>query len=186
MTVIRPSTRDAIIEAAFRLLADKPAASLGDVAEYAGVGRATLHRHFPGRSELMSALARIAMQDLDIAVKEATEEALSYDEGFRLSMQAIVPLANRQWFLAQDGLLEADKEVAAAYQASLEELHNTIELAKAEGFLDPDIPTPWIVQTYNNLIYAAWTVVRSGDATPKQAADLAWRTFCSGLKGNGS
>ena len=185
MTVIRPNTRDAIVEAAFQLFAKKPTASLGDVAEYAGVGRATLHRYFSGRSELMSALAKIAMEDLDLAVKEATQDAASYEEAFRLSLHAIVPLANRQWFLAQDGL-EADEEVAAAYQASLQELYQNIDMAKAEGFLDRDVPTSWIAETYNALIYAAWTVVRSGDATPKQAADFAWRTFCSGLKGNGS
>lgn len=182
MTVVRPNTRDAIIEAAFQLFAEKPTSSLGEVADRAGVGRATLHRYFPGRSELMSALAKIAMEDLDRAVKDATADSESYEEGFRLSLHAIVPLANRQWFLAQEGV-EADEEVAAAYQASHQELLQDLEMAKAEGFIDAAMPTSWIAEVYRNLIYAAWSIVRSGEATPKQAADLAWRTFCAGLKG---
>ena len=57
--------------AAFLVFADDPAASLADVAKRAGVGRATLHRHFPGRPELMRALAKIAMTELDKAIEEA-------------------------------------------------------------------------------------------------------------------
>lgn len=183
MSQIRPTTRDAIIEAAFEVFAENQGASLGDVAQRAGVGRATLHRHFPGRPELMRALAKIAMAELDEAVERATVDASSYEEGFRLSLFAIVPLANRQWFLANEGL-EADPEIAAAYEASLEELRQDVEKAKEEGAFDPSVPNAWIVEAYENLTYAAWSLVRSGEATPKQAADLAWRTLSQGLKGS--
>ena len=92
-----------------------------------------------------------------------------------------MPLANRQWFLAHEGL-EADPEIAAAYTASLEELRRDGDEAKKEGTFDPQVPTAWIVEAYENLTYAAWSLVRSGEATPKQAADLAWRTLSQGLK----
>ena len=156
---------------------------LGDVAQRAGVGRATLHRHFPGRPELMRALAKIAMAELDAAVEQATAEATTYEEGFRLSLLAIVPLANRQWFLANEGL-EADPVIAAAYDAGLEELRHDVEKAKEEGAFDPNVPTAWIVEAYENLTYAAWSLVRSGEATPKQAAELAWQTLSQGMKGS--
>lgn len=182
MQQIRPTTRDAIINAAFEVFSENQAASLGDVAQRAGVGRATLHRHFPGRPELMRALAKIAIAELDEAVEQATAAASSYEEGFRLSLFAIVPLANRQLFLANEGL-EADPEIAAAYDASREELRHDVEEAKKEGAFDPNVPTQWIVEAYENLIYAAWSLVRSGDATPKQAAEIAWRTLSQGLKG---
>jgi len=185
MTKIRLDTKDAIIEAAFQLYAEQPTASLGDVAERAGVGRATLHRYFPGRRELMRALAKIAMEELDLAVDEATAEAESYEEGFRLSLHATVPLANRQWFLANEGL-EADEEVAKAHKAGLEELRDEIEKAKEDGLFDKNIPTTWIAEAYESLTYAAWSLVRAGEATPKQAADLAWLTFSQGLKGTKS
>jgi len=183
MTAIRPSTRDAIIEAAFQMFAERPTASLGDVADRAGVGRATLHRYFPGRLELMRALAKIALEELDIAVEAATANAESYEEGFRLALGAMVPLANRQWFLAHESL-EADEEIAAAYQTSLNELRDDIENAKKEGVFDQSVPTVWIAEAFENLTYAAWTLVRTGDVTPSQAADLAWRTFYHGLSGD--
>ncbi|MDX8348094.1 helix-turn-helix domain-containing protein [Cognatiyoonia sp. IB215446] len=182
MIEIRPSTRDAITEAAFAVFAENQAASLRDVAERAGVGRATLHRHFPGRAELMRALANIALVELEEAVEEATANAESYEEGFRLSLMATVPLANRQWFLANEGL-DADPEIGAAYASSLAALCTDVEAAKEEGAFDPHVPTAWIVEAYENLTYAAWSLVRSGEATPKQAAELAWRTLSRGLKG---
>lgn len=183
MTQIRPTTRDAIIEAAFQVYDENPSASLGDVAARAGVGRATLHRHFPGRAELMRALAFIAMEELEQAVAARTAGVDDWGEGFRLSLHAMVPLANRQWFLANEGL-EADPDVAAAYQASLDDLHSDVEAAKAAGVFAADAPTAWIATAYENLTYAAWSLVRAGEATPKQAAELAWRTLSTGLKGH--
>ena len=183
MKKIRPTTRNAIVEAAFDVFSQNQSASLGDVATRACVGRATLHRHFPGRPELMRALAKIAIAELDDAVERATEDAKSYEEGFRLSLFAIVPLANRQWFLANEGL-EAEPEIVAVYAASLQELRDDVEAVKTEGAFDPNVPTAWIVEAYENLIYAAWSLVRSGEATPKQAAELAWQTLSQGLKGN--
>lgn len=182
MTQIRPETRDAIVEAAFTIFAEDPSASLGDVAKRAGVGRATLHRHFPGRPELMRALAKIALTELEEATAQAAAEATTYEEGFRLALHAMVPLANRQWFLTRESV-EADPEVAAAHAASRDDLRGSIEAAKADGLFDRDVPTEWIVASYEHLTYVAWSFVRAGEATPKQAADLAWRTFFTGLKG---
>ena len=48
--------RERIVEAARRLVAQSPAATLADVAAAAGVSRSTLYRHFPGRGELMAAV----------------------------------------------------------------------------------------------------------------------------------
>lgn len=179
---LRPGPREAILEAAFLLFAERPTASLGDVAERAGVGRATLHRYFSSRAELMRALAIVALEELDQAVAAKTADAMSYAEGFRLSLEATVPLASRQWFLAHEGV-EADPEVAAAYAASRKDLEKEIDAAKAEGAFASEVPTAWIVQAYENLTYSAWALVQSGEATPKQAAQLAWRTLSQGVGG---
>jgi len=183
MTEVRPKTKTAIIEAAFTVLSQNPGASLGDIAQKAGVGRATLHRYFPGRAELMRALAKTALQELDEAAAQAADGEESYEEGFRLSLFAIVPLADRQWFLTHE-TFEADPEIDAAYQRGRRTLRADIDKAKAAGAFDPSVPTEWIAEAYGALTYAAWSLVRSGEATPKQAADLAWRMFMIGAKGD--
>ncbi len=183
MNTIRPPSRDAIIEAAFQTFSRRPSASLADVAANAGVGRATLHRHFQSREALMVELARVALDELDTAVDEAVKDAETHTDGLRLALIAIIPLADRQWFLAHEPV-ERDPSVAEAYKAGLDELAEEIEAARGEGTFARDIPTRWIAESYENLIYAAWTMVRDGDATPAQAADLAWRTLTAGLRGS--
>ncbi|MEM9212133.1 MAG: TetR/AcrR family transcriptional regulator [Pseudomonadota bacterium] len=183
MNKIKLETRDAIIEAAFQIYNENAGASLGDIADRAGVGRATLHRYFPGRDELMAALAMIALEELEAAIEASAGKAQSYEEYFRLAIQAVVPLANRQWFLSHEAV-DADPEVAKAYDASRAEMHAEIEKAKEEGLFDADLPTFWIDEVIENLTYAAWSMVRKGEATPKQAADLAWRTLMNGMKGD--
>jgi serine phosphatase RsbU (regulator of sigma subunit) len=49
--------REAILEAAARLMEQSPGASLADVADAAGVSRSTVHRHFGSREALRAAAA---------------------------------------------------------------------------------------------------------------------------------
>ncbi len=179
----RPTTRNAIIEAAFDVFSRDPSASLSEVAAAAGVGRATLHRHFAGRDDLIVALTRIAMDELDTAVQAAVKVAPSYTAALERSLHAVVPLANRNWFLAQERG-DQNPEIAAAVAAQRAELIEAIDEARKEGAFAPDIPTSWIAAAYRNLIYCAWETVRDQELTPKQAAGLAWRTFTAGLKGD--
>lgn len=184
MNEIRPQTRDAILEAAFQVFGRDPGASLSDVASRAGVGRATLHRHFKGRDDLMVALAHRALEELDQAVEAATKDAASYGEALRSSLETIVPLADRHGFLSREPV-EDDPQVMAGYRRQQEELAEAVDAAKAEGCFGAEVPTPWIVQAFEGLIYAAWELVRAGEATPRQASAWAWRTLTQGLGGAG-
>lgn len=57
--------RDAIVASAERALAERgPNASLEDIARDAGVGSATLHRHYPTRDALIAAVYRRQIEDL--------------------------------------------------------------------------------------------------------------------------
>ena len=184
MTNETPSnrSRETVLQAAFTTLAADPGASLAEIAAAAGVGRATLHRHFAGRDDLMRAMALRALEELDAAVEEATRDAPSYSEALRLSLDAMIPLAARHWFLANDDL-SSDPEIAAAYEKDAAEMRATVEGARDEGTFAADVPTHWIVATFDALLFAAWEQVRDAELTPKQASALAWRTLTTGLKG---
>ncbi len=127
----------------------------------------------------MATLAVTALEELSAAVDTATADALSYGEGLRLALHAIVPLATRHWFLAHEPV-EHLPDVAAIYARDQAELHDAIDHAKAEGTFANDVPTVWIAESYDALIYAAWALVRDGEATPRQAAEMAWRTLTQG------
>lgn len=56
-TRTRVRTRQTILDAAVAVLCRRPSASLAEVAEAAQVGRTTVHRYFPERSDLIDALS---------------------------------------------------------------------------------------------------------------------------------
>ncbi|NWF70773.1 MAG: helix-turn-helix transcriptional regulator [Chloroflexi bacterium] len=53
--------RSELLNAASQLLALKPTASLAEIAAYAQIGKATLHRYFASRQDLMLALGDRAL-----------------------------------------------------------------------------------------------------------------------------
>jgi len=116
-------------------------------------------------------------------VDRATANAASYADALRITLEVIIPLADRYWFLSREPA-EQDASVKSAYDRQLKELAEAIDGAKAEGSIASDVPTAWVVQAYDHLIYAAWEAVRAGDVAPNQAASLAWRTLIHGFGTN--
>ncbi|GAB2479970.1 TetR/AcrR family transcriptional regulator [Promicromonospora xylanilytica] len=60
-----------ILDAAQRVLAGDPGASMEQIAGAAGLGRATVHRHFPSRQSLLAAL----VDDLNARYRSAFDQA---------------------------------------------------------------------------------------------------------------
>ena len=174
------STPDAIAEASFRVLSKNPGANVAEIAEQAGVTRATLHRYFPSRNKLVEALASRAIREMEEAVEEACRDATSAGEGLRLSMAALIPLGDRHGFLAHEQF-DHDEAIEAEFSRTQAETAAWIEAAKREGVFASHVPTEWINRAYDYLLYSAWDSVRSEETTPSQAADLAWRTLTTGL-----
>jgi serine phosphatase RsbU (regulator of sigma subunit) len=83
-----------IIEAAVELLESQPAASIEQIAAAAGVGRATVYRHFSTRTELVEAAMRHAVEDALLGVSDPTADLEeSNDRG--LDAFGIVEMLNR-------------------------------------------------------------------------------------------
>ena len=53
---VRRDTAAALLDAAVEVLVADPSASLAEVAEAAGIGRTTLHKHYPTRDHLLRAV----------------------------------------------------------------------------------------------------------------------------------
>src|SRR4051812_22658004 len=72
----------AILDGAAQLFATgAEPASMNEVAEAAGVARATVYRYFPNREALLEALAQAALRDVDMPPASASHETRSPDAG---------------------------------------------------------------------------------------------------------
>lgn len=180
-TPIRLSTRESIIEASFALFSRNIGASLSEVAERAGVGRATLHRHFANRDDLLRTLTLLAIEEMDAVADAASVDTKSSSEVLRDMLYALIPLSDRHGFLAREPL-EADSDLAKEFERLDQGMNELVEAAKGEGLFDTAIPTAWISQVFDSLLFTAWESVKLGKTTSAQAADLAWLTLTQGLK----
>ncbi len=176
-----PSTRLGLLEAAGAVLARNPGAAMADIAQKAGVGRATLYRYFPTRDDLIRALTMESLRLSDEATQKIPMNQLSAEEVLAQVFEAIVPLGDRFRFLLNEPLALYDPEVKATSDRQRDELAQLVEAMKAEGSLDRAVPTAWMVAAVDALVYAAWDAVEDGTVARRDAAALAFRTIMRGL-----
>lgn len=176
---LRPPMRQAILDAAIELLARNRGASLSEIAARAGVGRASLHRHFPLRSDLVAAVVRQCMDETEAATAAATRDAGSARETLWRTLKAVIPLGDRYHFLA--GVVSNEAELRARHEAEMEWLARLIDDLKSEGVLAANVPRTWAAAHIDAQIWIAWTEVAAGRLAPAHAADLAFRTLLEGL-----
>lgn len=77
-------SRRSILDAARDLLADGDDASFAEIAHQAGLGQATVYRHFDNRGALLAALAEEGMDRLESKVAATPVTAESFEELLRL------------------------------------------------------------------------------------------------------
>jgi len=185
MKTIRPKAEQAIIEAGFIQLNENPKASLANIAQQAGVGRATLHRHFTSRDDLIHAMARQAMQEMDDAADQASQHCNSYSSALEQIFKAMIPLGVRHWFISNESLSDLP-DIAAKLKQQEQELKGLIKRCKKEGLFSADWSNDWIIQVFDHMIHAAWTLLKEDQATLQQASTWAWGTLINGLQSGAS
>lgn len=175
-------TRQRILNTATHLLAENPRASLTEIAEAAQIGRATLHRYFPGREHLIDALTLAAIEATDQAVipiyKETKRPPL---ERLKKVIAAVIPLGAHYHFLTFEMGSMQDKTVKERYQVQLKRLKQLIIELQHTQDIASDIPAIWVVHTFDALLYAAWIAVSEGEIAPDAAAELTLRTLLQGV-----
>ncbi|MDT0346001.1 TetR/AcrR family transcriptional regulator [Streptomyces litchfieldiae] len=168
----------AILEAAERVLADDPGASMEQIAEAAGVTRITVHRRFANRQALMEALAVSAMRQLVDAIEDARPNAApAFVALHRVTANAL--RVKSAWRFAL-GNPEADAGAAAAMWADINaRALDLLSRARREGLLDPAADLEWTRQVYYALLSEA--LKRPGvDQDPDALATLVIDTLLHG------
>ena len=72
-------TQMAILDAAARVVRRRPDAAMADIADEAGVGRATLYRYFPTRESLLRGVAHTGTAELADGIEAANFDELAVD-----------------------------------------------------------------------------------------------------------
>jgi AcrR family transcriptional regulator len=174
----RNRTRQAIVDAAIEMLAQHPAASLGEIAAAAGVGRTTLHRYFAERSDLLTAVIAEGNERL----RRATTLA-RLDEGD--GADALLRLC-REYFDLGDVLSlvfgEAQLQMGddCFDQVTAVDFAGLIGRGHADGSIDRRLPATWIGSLLWSQLYAAWSY--QGDESRHQVLDLLIRSLSGAIR----
>ncbi|MBT0772054.1 TetR/AcrR family transcriptional regulator [Kineosporia sp. J2-2] len=181
------NSRDAILAAALRRLNTDPRASMTDMAGAAGVGRATLHRYFSSRDELLHELGtrslnrwEQSMTDADLPgviesgdpdrIRECLRELLrrylaDYDEfGFAL----IDP-----YLRTAPDLVERTEELAERESALL-------AAGQRAGVLRADLPPRWLSFAVYGVLVAARDATTSGRVARHDLDEFVISTYFDG------
>lgn len=168
--------RRALLDSAMILLAINPGATFIEIAENAGIGRATLYRHFPTREDLIRTLSLEAINAIDDVVEAATRDIEDPVEILRLSLKVIIPLGDRYYFLIR--LPETnDEEINRHLHRQDQELEYLIRHAQRIGKIDPNTPSTWLCSIYNAIFYAAWEQIHKGILVKEDIIKLAVQSF---------
>ena len=174
--VLRRAARPLLDVAAAVLVAD-PAASLAEVAEAAGIGRTTLHKHYATRDDLVRAVGHRAIDLWEQAVATLTGD----DGGLRELIAAMIPNGPQLAFLWRTPAFDHDDEIRARKAVAEERCLAVLKRAQALGVLSASVPDWWLRQSFYALIYTAAESVQAGRLAPRDAPALVLDTFLHGI-----
>ncbi len=127
----------AILDGAAHLFANGgEQASMNEVAEAAGVARATVYRYFPNREALLDELTQTAVQDVNTRLASARIDEVPPDEGIARAVRALVDVGNLFVVLTR----ERQRSGSEQFQRGLvDPLRQLVERGQASGDLRDDI-----------------------------------------------
>ena len=152
-----------------------------EIATAAGVGRTTIHRYFPGREDLIRAIAMDAVAESEVAMESARLEEGSVAEAVGRLAEALVPMGHRFHFLLGEAQLGQDPEFLAAEERTAAPIEDLVERGQRDGTFRVGVPRAWIVDAMAALVYAAWEGVHAGRIAANDAPGLVTSTLLSGL-----
>ncbi|MDT4905837.1 MAG: hypothetical protein QOH52_3853 [Pseudonocardiales bacterium] len=191
-TPARPQRADArrnvaaIIDAAQDCLLRNPEATIGDIAQAAGVGRVTLYGHFATRAELVSAVFGRITEQADAAL-DATDTSGDPRE-------ALARLLTASWQIVDQFrsiLRAAERELPAEairehHDRHLHRLNTLIARGQRSGAFRDDLPRPWLVTTCYSVMHAGADECTNGRLDPADAGRVVTATLLAALSGPGS
>ena len=186
-----PETYEKILSAAHRLFVKQgyTATSMRQVAEAAGIGKATIYHHFPDKRAILMALLDRRTSSVDVALQLVRAEtdprrriqvATEASVNFLLESADIVQIVRREIpggrDQMQDGVVTFFKEYMAL-------LADAIQHGTEQGIFRPVNPTETarVLMTMIQGTFAMAYVVNERAKTPQQAADALLDVFFQGL-----
>ncbi|MDT5323798.1 MAG: hypothetical protein QOF25_950 [Mycobacterium sp.] len=172
-------TRAVILDAAARVLGRRPDAAMVDIADEAGVGRATLYRHFPTRDSLLQGAADAGVAELTEGIAAANLGDLSVERAIaRLTSVFLRTGAKYAALITQD----EDRQDSIDKERVIQPVRDVIDRGVREGVLRADPPADVLFEMFSALLERALWLTVAGTTTPEAATDAVVDLFLDGAR----
>ncbi|MFJ6993896.1 TetR/AcrR family transcriptional regulator [Streptomyces sp. NPDC003090] len=141
----------AILEAAERVLAEEPGASLEQIAAAANVARTTIHRRFASRQALIDALASSAARQLARAVDDGRPDTAPPLVAMH-RITANVLQVKSAWAFALELPSDPGSEAAALHEDINRRCLAVLKRAQDDKLIDAAADLDWVRRVYYALI----------------------------------
>lgn len=170
-----------VLRDAAALLSRRATASMDDIARAAGISRATLHRHFPGRDALVRALGALGIQQVEEALDAArTEEGDPVDAVRRLIDEAI-PVSGFLGFLYGENQLYDLPETQAGWARIDDRVSRLIRRGQEQGAFRYDLTPAWLGEALYALIAASGWSVQEGRLAARDSGRMVAELLLGGM-----
>jgi TetR/AcrR family transcriptional repressor of mexCD-oprJ operon len=177
--VLRDHIASGLLDVAAVVLAERGTqASMSDIAEAAGVSRATLYRYFPNREALLGGLKDAAMADLSARLGDARLDAVPAGEAIARLTRALVAAASK--YRALEGFGKTAAEEAEAQAAFAAPVLALFERGAREGAFRPDLPARTLSELYLGLLEGVIRRTLDGRLGAEEASAAITSVFLDG------
>ncbi|MEV4923520.1 TetR/AcrR family transcriptional regulator [Streptomyces roseoverticillatus] len=150
--------RDHVLREAAALLTRKATASMDEIAKAAGIGRATLHRHFAGRDALVRALEELGIQQFEQALDAARIEEGDAAGAVRRLIDEAEPVAGMLAFLFTENQLY-ENGTNEGWNRLDTRVQQLFRRGQEDGSFRLDLTPAWLTEALYGLIgTGAWAV----------------------------
>jgi TetR/AcrR family transcriptional repressor of mexCD-oprJ operon len=172
-------TRTAILDAAARVMGRRPEAAMADVADEAGVGRATLYRHFPTRESLQRGVAEVGIGELAEAFDAANLDELPADRAIARITAVVLRNAGKYAAVISHGpeFCEPDDVERAARP-----VREVIERGIRDQVLRDDLGGDTVFAMFSAILERALWLTIGEAMTPEEATEATLAIFLDGAR----
>jgi TetR/AcrR family transcriptional repressor of mexCD-oprJ operon len=152
---------------------------MADIADEAGVGRATLYRHFPTRESLLRGVAETGTAELADGIEAADLDDLPVDRAIaRLTAVFVRTGAKYAALISQ---LDEYHDPAAKERV-IKPVRDVITRGIHNGVLRNDLPGDAMFEMFSALVERALWLAIGGTLTPEAAAESVVSMFLDGAR----